>query len=112
MVDTKVNVTVGELRKIISCQVSEALSFNKKKPSRSKKATTDQRAVIDNVREAISNAITVDVQNSVREAVGTSLKYSDLEIISEPPKTLVRFMNIDGVEGQDMIYLINVTKIL
>lgn len=111
MSDANMKVTIGELRKIISSQVSEAL-ISKKKASRSKKATTDQRAVIDTVREAISNAITVDVQNSVKQAVGSSLKYSDLEIISEPPKTLVRFMNIDGVQGQDMIYLINVTKIL
>lgn len=110
MSDSKVKITVGELRKIISGHVQEA-TFSKKKP-KSDKAATDQRAVIDKVREAISDAITSDVAEKVKHTLGTNLRYSEIEIISEPPKTLVRFMDVDGVQGQDMIYLINVTKIV
>lgn len=113
MSDRSIRLTVGELRKIISETIQEApVAFGKHK-SASKKDTTDQRAVIDKVREAISDAVTENIKERVRKRLSSGvLTFSDLEIISEPPKTLVRFKDVSGVAGQDMIYLVNVTKIV
>lgn len=115
MADNQVKMTVGDLRKIISEVIQEgpAISFDGKPKTKSKKDPTEQRAVIDKVREAISDAVTENVQERVRKALGAGIMtFSDLEVISEPPKTLIRFKDVDGQVGQDMIYLINVTKIV
>ena len=113
MTDNLIKVTVGELRKIISEVIQEApVSYNGKPKSKSKKDPTEQRAVIDKVKEAISNAITENVEGRVRQALGGIITFSDLEVISEPPKTLIRLKGVDGQAGQDTIYLINVTKIV
>lgn len=123
MAGLNVRLTVKELRKIISEVIQEAPPvpgvvgdpIGKKKPEdRSKKDPTDQRKVIDAVRVAISAAITDDVRKKVHQQLQKSgvVKYSDIEIISEPPKTLIRLMDVNGESGQDMIYLVNVTKIV
>lgn len=123
MTDKNFKVTVRDLRKIISEVIQEDEStppgsigdpIGKKKKDRSSKEKTDQRKVIDAVRVAISDAVTSDVRNNVHSSLQKKglIKYSDIEIISEPPKTLVRLKDIDGKQGQDMIYLINVTKIV
>jgi hypothetical protein len=122
MTDKNLRLTLGDLKKIISEVMQEADPppgavgdpIGKKKKDRSSKEKTDQRKVIDAVRVAISDAVTEDVRKNVHQALQQKglIKYRDIEIISEPPKTLIRLMDIDGVSGQDMIYLVNVTKIV
>jgi hypothetical protein len=122
MTDKNLRLTLGELKKIISEVMQEVDPapgavgdpIGKKKKDRSSKEKTDQRKVIDAVRVAISDAVTEDVRKNVHQALQKKglIKYRDIEIISEPPKTLIRLMDIDGVPGQDMIYLVNVTKIV
>jgi tellurite resistance protein len=118
MLKSEMRMTLGELRRVISGAIQEATHTIKPRKDRvgtkSEKDPTDQRAVIDAVRVAISDAVTDDVREKVHAHLRDSgtLSYSDIEIISEPPKTLVRLMDIDGEQGKDMIYLINVTKIV
>jgi hypothetical protein len=109
MTDKNLRLTLGDLKKIISEVMQEADPspgavgdpIGKKKEDRSSKEKTDQRKVIDAVRLAISNAVTSDVRKNVHRALQEKalIKYRDIEIISEPPKTLIRLMDIDGVAG-------------
>lgn len=122
MTDRNLRLTLGDLKKIISEVMQEADPvpgavgdpIGKKKKDRSSKEATDQRKVIDAVRVAISDAVTTDVKQKVHKFLMQKgvIKYSDIEIISEPPKTLIRLKDVNGESGQDMIYLVNVTKIV
>ncbi len=123
MTDKNLRLTLGDLKKIISEVMQEdggpppgviGDPIGKKKKDRSSKDPTDQRKVIDAVRVAISDAVTDDVRKKVHKHLQDSgaIKYRDIEIISEPPKTLIRLMDVNGHPGEDMIYLVNVTKIV
>ena len=122
MTDKNLRLTLKELKKIISEVIQEdgpgpgivGDPIGKKKKDRSSKDPTDQRKVIDAVRVAISDAVTDDVRKKVHKHLQDTgaIKYGDIEIISEPPKTLIRLKDVNGHPGEDMIYLVNVTKIV
>lgn len=123
MTDKNLRLTLGSLKKIISEVMQEDAGpppgsvgdpIGKKKKGKSDKDPTDQRKVIDAVRVAISDAVTDDVRKKVHHHLQSTgvIKYQDIEIISEPPKTLIRLKGINGRNGEDMIYLVNVTKIV
>lgn len=113
MNDKIIKISIKELKKIVSEEIAGVKSSEHIVGRKPEKDVVDQRSVTDSIREAISNAINENIKERVINNVDDDImKYSDVEIIFEPPKTLVRFIDAGGIKDQDMIYLINVTKIV
>lgn len=119
-------LSLKELRDLISSTISEDIRTLSKKSldkntvgkergaPKSDKEVSDQRKVVDGVRTAIAEAVSDGIKDAVKARLQRDnvVTYSDIEIITEPPKTLVRLKDVGGEKGQDMIYIINVTKIV
>lgn len=106
-------IRLSEIRTIIRDVLEEMDSGTPSAKSLDDKAKADKRKVVDTTRDAISTAVSSGVKDRIVQLVTPDVfKYSDVEIIDEPPKTLIRFTDVDGEKDKDTIYMINVTKLI